>query len=159
MQDGNTSPMQYPLESYINQPPENYPFPEAGLQNQEHGSSINYGGGSVEEKREFLIIARNNLDIFSSILKSEVEPKPIKVRLLPPNLCINGIYSVIWLYSASLVSLENSPCFHCFGYHIHLPVLLLLAELTMLNALAYLSHCLVSWIVLIEILVVLKEVD
>nr|GLL33201.1 TOM1-like protein 2 [Ipomoea trifida] len=82
VQDGNASPMQYPLESYVNQPPisppGNYPFPEAGLQNQEHVSSIDYGGGSVEEKREFLVIARNNLDIFSSILNSEVEPKPIK---------------------------------------------------------------------------------
>ncbi|CAH9134036.1 unnamed protein product [Cuscuta epithymum] len=76
IQDGNTSSM----ESYINQQPisapENYPFPDTG--NQEHIRSHTYGGGSVEEKREFLVIARNNLDIFCSILNSEVEPKPIK---------------------------------------------------------------------------------
>ncbi|CAH9081111.1 unnamed protein product [Cuscuta europaea] len=83
IQDGNASSMQYPLESYINQQPisapENYPFPDTG--NQEHNGSHTYGGGSVEEKREFLVIARNNLDIFCSILNSEVEPKPIKEDL------------------------------------------------------------------------------
>ncbi|VFQ82629.1 unnamed protein product [Cuscuta campestris] len=83
MQDGNTFPMQYPLESYVNQrpipAPENYPFPNTA--NQEHPGSLTYGGGSVEEKREFLVIARNNLDLFCSILNSEVDPKPIKEDL------------------------------------------------------------------------------
>lgn len=77
--------MQYPLETYINEdllsPPERYPMPEMGMNNAENTISISYGGQSVEEKREFLVVTRNSLDILSSILNSKDELKPMKVRL------------------------------------------------------------------------------
>ncbi|CAA3011203.1 TOM1 2 [Olea europaea subsp. europaea] len=81
-QDGNASPTQYGLESYLDQlprsPPGNYPIPDTGLQNVSDATFISYGIHSVEEKKEFLEITRNSLDIFSSILNSEVESKPLK---------------------------------------------------------------------------------
>ncbi|KAL2535856.1 ENTH/VHS/GAT family protein [Forsythia ovata] len=81
-QDGNSSPTQYSLESYLDQrplsPPGSYPIPETGLQNVADATFISYGIQSVEEKKEFLVITRNSLDIFSSILNSEVGPKPLK---------------------------------------------------------------------------------
>ncbi|XP_055813146.1 TOM1-like protein 2 [Solanum dulcamara] len=70
---------QYPLESHMNEqllsPPESYPIPDTGLQNHEHTTYI---GESIEEKKEFLVVTRNSLEILSSILNSDVEPKPIK---------------------------------------------------------------------------------
>ncbi|OIT08368.1 PREDICTED: TOM1-like protein 2 [Nicotiana attenuata] len=70
---------QYPLESHMNEqllsPPESYPIPHTGLRNHEHTAYI---GESTEEKKEFLVVTRNSLEILSSILTSEVEPKPIK---------------------------------------------------------------------------------
>lgn len=69
---------QYPLESHMNEqllsPPESYPIPDTGLQNHD----TTYIGESIEEKKEFLVVTRNSLEILSSILNSEVEPKPIK---------------------------------------------------------------------------------
>lgn len=62
-------------------PPESYPIPHTGLRNHEHTAYI---GESTEEKKEFLVVTRNSLEILSSILTSEVEPKPIKVTLLSP---------------------------------------------------------------------------
>nr|GLL33199.1 structural maintenance of chromosomes protein 1 [Ipomoea trifida] len=73
VQDGNASPMQYPLESYINQPPvsppENYPFPEAGLQNQEHKGIIE--STSVDEG--MLFEALNLHDEFQNIISKYTE--------------------------------------------------------------------------------------
>ncbi|XP_070045501.1 TOM1-like protein 2 isoform X2 [Nicotiana tomentosiformis] len=70
---------QYPLESHMNEqllsPPESYPIPNTGSRNHEHTAYI---GESIEEKKEFLVVTRNSLEILSSILTSEVEPKPIK---------------------------------------------------------------------------------
>ncbi|KAK4366087.1 hypothetical protein RND71_013967 [Anisodus tanguticus] len=70
---------QYPLESHMNEqllsPPESYPIPDTGSRNHEHA---NYFGESIEEKKEFLVVTRNSLEILSSIMNSEVEPKPIK---------------------------------------------------------------------------------
>ncbi|KAK6780654.1 hypothetical protein RDI58_022838 [Solanum bulbocastanum] len=70
---------QYPLESHMNEqllsPPESYPIPDMGMQNHEQTSYI---GESIEEKKEFLVVTRNSLEILSSILNSDVEPKPIK---------------------------------------------------------------------------------
>lgn len=69
---------QYPLESHMNEQllslPESYPIPDTGLQNYD----TTYIGESIEEKKEFLVVTRNSLEILSSILNSEVEPKPIK---------------------------------------------------------------------------------
>jgi hypothetical protein len=81
--EGNLPPMHYSLESYIDQqpmsPPERYPIPDTGL----HGADTatfpyGYGIPSIQEKKEVLEITRNSLDILSSILNSEIEPKPLK---------------------------------------------------------------------------------
>lgn len=70
---------QYPLESHMNEqllsPPESYPIPDIGMRNHEQTTYI---GESIEEKKEFLVVTRNSLEILSSILNSDVEPKPIK---------------------------------------------------------------------------------
>ncbi|KAL3328578.1 hypothetical protein AABB24_035957 [Solanum stoloniferum] len=70
---------QYPLESHMNEqllsPPESYPIPDTGMQNHEQTTYI---GESIEEKKKFLVVTRNSLEILSSILNSDVEPKPIK---------------------------------------------------------------------------------
>lgn len=60
-------------------PPENYPIPDMGSHHSENATYSSFGGRSVEEKREFLMVTRNTLELFSSILNSEDEPKPVKV--------------------------------------------------------------------------------
>ncbi|KAL3849966.1 hypothetical protein ACJIZ3_011848 [Penstemon smallii] len=81
-QEESSPSMQYNLESYLDQqplsPPERYPIPNTGLENEESATFINYGFQSIEEKKEFLVVARNSLEILSSILTSETEPKPLK---------------------------------------------------------------------------------
>ncbi|ESR57074.1 hypothetical protein CICLE_v10023554mg [Citrus x clementina] len=93
VEDGNLPPTQYSLESYINQEPlspsESYPIPETGLHGADRTSfAYNYGSLSVDEKKEFLVVTRNSLDLLSSILNTETEPKPIKDYefVLPLNL-------------------------------------------------------------------------
>lgn len=75
--------MQRNLESYLGQqqllPAEDYPVPTSGAANEEVPSFISYGIQSNEQKKELLLIARNSLDILSSILNSDTEPKPVKV--------------------------------------------------------------------------------
>lgn len=70
---------QYPLESHMNEqllsPPESYPIPDTGMRNHEQTTYI---GESIEEKKELLVVTRNSLEILSSIMNSDVEPKPIK---------------------------------------------------------------------------------
>ncbi|XP_031251575.1 TOM1-like protein 2 [Pistacia vera] len=82
VEDGNMPPMQYSLESYVHQEPlspESYPVPDTGLQSGDHGGlTYNFGSLSVDEKKEFLVITQNSLDLLSSLLNSETEPKPIK---------------------------------------------------------------------------------
>ncbi|KAL5796519.1 hypothetical protein ACOSQ2_001339 [Xanthoceras sorbifolium] len=77
---------QYTLESYVHQEPispsESYPIPDTGLEGRDHASfAYNYGSLSVDEKKEVLVITRNSLDVLSSILNTETEPKPIKDEL------------------------------------------------------------------------------
>ena len=81
-EDGSSFPAEYSLESYLHQqplsPPENYPVPETG--NADHGTySYNYRSLSVEEKNDVLVTTKNSLELLSSILNAETEPKPIKV--------------------------------------------------------------------------------
>ncbi|KAG5567411.1 hypothetical protein RHGRI_002829 [Rhododendron griersonianum] len=81
--DGNGAPMQYSLESYIDEqpmsPPERYPVPDSGLHGADNATfPYGYGIQSIEEKKEILEITRNSLEILSSILNSGSEPKPIK---------------------------------------------------------------------------------
>lgn len=85
-QDGNAPPTQYSLESYLDRqprsPPRSYPIPNTSLQNVPDAAFISYSIQSVEEKKEFLEITRNTLDILSSILNSEVVSESLKVRII-----------------------------------------------------------------------------
>lgn len=67
-------------------PPESYPVPEMVLHSADNNMLTGNGGQSIEEKREFLVVTRNTLDLFSSILNSADGPKPMKVILL---LCLH----------------------------------------------------------------------
>ncbi|ESW34541.1 hypothetical protein PHAVU_001G161300 [Phaseolus vulgaris] len=86
MAGGNSPPIPYASESHANQypvdPPERYPIPEAELDMDDPAAfSSTYQHISVEEKKEHLVVARNSLELLSSILNSEAEPKPLKEDL------------------------------------------------------------------------------
>ncbi|PIM99213.1 hypothetical protein CDL12_28295 [Handroanthus impetiginosus] len=74
--------MQYNLEDYLDQPPlsppERYPIPNSGFENAEDVTFISDGFQSIEEKKEFLLVTHNSIDVLSSILNSEAEPKLLK---------------------------------------------------------------------------------
>lgn len=84
VEDGNSPHMQRSLESYIHQqplaPPERYPIPETDF-NDANSSAFVYDSGnlSVEQKNEYLVTTRNSIELLSSILNAESEPKAIKV--------------------------------------------------------------------------------
>ncbi|KAF5738945.1 TOM1-like protein 1-like isoform X1 [Tripterygium wilfordii] len=84
-EDGNSPDVPYSLESYIHQQPltpENYPVPQGGLHGVDGtGLPYNYGMFSIEEKKELLVVARNSLELLSSILNTEAEPVPLKEDL------------------------------------------------------------------------------
>lgn len=62
-------------------PPESYPIPEAGLHAMDDSAFFSdHQHISTEEKKEHLVVARNSLELLSSILNSEAEPKPLKVN-------------------------------------------------------------------------------
>lgn len=98
-QDGNFSPMQYTLDSYINQepisPPESYPIPPGSdLLGVDHiNFQHSYGNQAVEENKECLVMTRNIVDLLSSILNSITEPKSVEVSNLY-FLVINCHFSV-----------------------------------------------------------------
>ncbi|CAI9107630.1 OLC1v1007028C1 [Oldenlandia corymbosa var. corymbosa] len=83
--DNNLPQLQHHLGTYVDQdplsPPESYPVPEMGLHNVEHDMFRSHGGQSVEEKRELLLVTRNTLDLFSSILNAEDGANPVKNEL------------------------------------------------------------------------------
>ncbi|GAB4830529.1 hypothetical protein Ancab_020293 [Ancistrocladus abbreviatus] len=88
VQDGNLPPMHYSsFESYIDQeplsPPDNYPMPETGS-NVTSGTNLpyNYGRLSMEEKKEFLEITRNSVEVLSSLLTSAAAPDLSKDDLM-----------------------------------------------------------------------------
>ncbi|XP_027351634.1 TOM1-like protein 2 [Abrus precatorius] len=86
MTGGNSQPVPYGSESFTHEPldpPERYPIPEAGLHAMDDSAafSSNYQHISIEEKKEHLVVARNSLELLSSILSSEAEPKPLKEDL------------------------------------------------------------------------------
>ncbi|PIN11025.1 hypothetical protein CDL12_16379 [Handroanthus impetiginosus] len=102
-QEENYPPMQYNLGSYLGQqqlsPPERYPIPNTSVENDEGAGFISYGPygfQSIEEKKEFLAVARNSLDILSSILNSDTEPKPIKddLALSMVDKCKQSLHAV-----------------------------------------------------------------
>lgn len=89
MTTGNSPPIPYASESSAYQhpldPPERYPVPEAGLHALALDDSAaffsDHQPASAEEKKEHLVVARNSLELLSSILNSETEPKPLKEDL------------------------------------------------------------------------------
>lgn len=89
MTTGNSPPIPYASESSAYQhpldPPERYPVPEAGLHALALDDSAaffsDHQPASAEEKKEHLVVARNSLELLSSILNSEAEPKPLKEDL------------------------------------------------------------------------------
>lgn len=89
MTTGNSPPIPYASESSAYQhpldPPERYPVPEAGLHALALDDSAaffsDHQPASAEEKKEHLVVARNSLELLSSILNSEAVPKPLKEDL------------------------------------------------------------------------------
>ncbi|BAT85536.1 TOM1-like protein 2 [Vigna umbellata] len=86
MAGGNSPSIPYASESYAHQypvdPPERYPIPDAELDMDDPAAfSSNYQQISVEETKEHLVVARNSLELLSSILSSEADPKPLKEDL------------------------------------------------------------------------------
>lgn len=86
MAGGNSPSIPYASESYAHQypvdPPERYPIPDAELDMDDPAAfSSNYQQISVEETKEHLVVARNSLELLSSILSSEADPKPLKVNI------------------------------------------------------------------------------
>lgn len=87
MAGGSSPPIPYATESHTYQhlldPPERYPIPEAGQHDVGDSATIFSGHQHIsdEEKKEHLVVARNSLELLSSILNSEAEPKPLKVNV------------------------------------------------------------------------------
>ncbi|CAI0434435.1 unnamed protein product [Linum tenue] len=85
--DGNAPPMQYSLESFLDHQPlsahGSYPVPDSGVPPGFERATFpqNYHGLSVEEKGEVIVTTRNSLELLSSILNAETEPKPIQEEL------------------------------------------------------------------------------
>ncbi|XP_043691810.1 TOM1-like protein 2 [Telopea speciosissima] len=80
----NSIPLYDPLAPDVHQqpfsPPEIYPMaPHFDPHGIDHTDIAYHGGGfPVEEKKEFLVVTRNSIDILSSILNSQAEPKSLK---------------------------------------------------------------------------------
>ena len=73
--------MESTLESYIDEPmppPERYPVPDTGFHDATD-REFRYNYLPVEEKKEYLVVTRNSLELLSSILNTETDPKPLKV--------------------------------------------------------------------------------
>lgn len=116
VEDGSSFPMQYSLESFVHQdplsPPESYPIPDTGLHGADHGTlPYNSGGVSIEEKNETLVTTRNSLELLSSILNAETEPKPVKVT--PSSFF--GCYSVRNYHSRQTAN-PRSPLYMHFNF-------------------------------------------
>ncbi|XP_054803221.1 TOM1-like protein 2 [Prosopis cineraria] len=79
----NSAHVPYSLESHVHEdsldPPESYPIPDAAFHVMNRsGFSSSPRSLSVEEKKEHLVIARNSLELLSTILNSGAEPKLLK---------------------------------------------------------------------------------
>ncbi|XP_050364526.1 TOM1-like protein 2 [Argentina anserina] len=81
--EGSSPSLQSTLESYMEEPmppPDRYPVPDAGFQDA-GDREFRYNYLSVEEKKEYLVVTRNSLELLSSILNTETDPKPLKEEL------------------------------------------------------------------------------
>lgn len=66
--------------AHVAAPPDRYPYPNVDQPNTDLGDLIFHGGGlSAEEKKEILVVARNSIEILSSILNSETKERPFEV--------------------------------------------------------------------------------
>ncbi|KAK1412620.1 hypothetical protein QVD17_34013 [Tagetes erecta] len=82
----NPSPGHQSLESLVYQEPmpapDRYPLPDIDLMTLENDTTLyTYGGQSVEQKKELLLVGRNSLELLTSILDSGMEPIPINDEL------------------------------------------------------------------------------
>lgn len=80
--DGNSAALHQTLESYMEEsvpPSENYPVNNTGLHGGHGTFAYDHGSLSVEQKKEFFEVTRNSLEVLSSMLNTETEPKPTKV--------------------------------------------------------------------------------
>ncbi|XP_020115029.1 target of Myb protein 1-like [Ananas comosus] len=65
--------------AHVAAPPDRYPYPNVDQPNTDLGDLIFHGGGlSAEEKKEILVVARNSIEILSSILNSETKERPLE---------------------------------------------------------------------------------
>lgn len=77
VEDGTLPPMQYSLESYLDEQPlytsESHPIADS---NGASGASVpyDYGSLSAEQTKEFLEVTKNSLEVLSSLLSSTAEP-------------------------------------------------------------------------------------
>ncbi|KAM0028326.1 putative TOM1-like protein, plant [Helianthus debilis subsp. tardiflorus] len=84
---GNPSPGNQSMESLVYQQPmptapDGYPLPDIDLMGLEDDTvPYAYGGQSVEQKKELLLVGRNSLELLSSILDSGMDPIPINDEL------------------------------------------------------------------------------
>ncbi|KAF8401881.1 hypothetical protein HHK36_012831 [Tetracentron sinense] len=81
--DGNPPPIFSSLEPDVDQqpqsPPERYPIPDMDLHREDQtGFAYTVGNLSVEEKKEFLVVTRNSVELLSSMLNFETGPQAIK---------------------------------------------------------------------------------
>ncbi|XVE77922.1 hypothetical protein DITRI_Ditri13aG0103200 [Diplodiscus trichospermus] len=83
--DGNSPALHHTLESYMEDslpPPENYPVNNTGLHGTDHSTfAYDYVNLSVEQKKELFEVTRNSLEVLSSMLNSDTEPKPKRDEL------------------------------------------------------------------------------
>ncbi|CAN1766654.1 TOM1-like protein 2 [Linum perenne] len=129
LHEGNVAPVENSLESYFQPmpPPGSFPVPDSGLRGMGHGI-FPQNFLSAEEKNEVLVTSRNSLELLSSILNADTEPKPIKVRScfylelvifrfmieLHLSTLRDIFYSFLLVYSCPFRL--NERWFHCFNY-------------------------------------------
>ncbi|XP_057965622.1 TOM1-like protein 2 [Malania oleifera] len=80
VEDGNSPVMQHSLESFVHQQPmsSHIPIPGRDSHGEDHlNFPYNYAIPSVEEKKEFLVITRNSLELLSSMLNSGTEEEKL----------------------------------------------------------------------------------
>ncbi|XWS46979.1 hypothetical protein CRYUN_Cryun14cG0114600 [Craigia yunnanensis] len=81
----NLPPLHHTLESYMEgslPPSEHYPVKSTGLLGTDRSTfAYDHGSLSVEQKKELFEVTRNSLEVLSSMLNTETEPKPTKDEL------------------------------------------------------------------------------
>ncbi|GLU07762.1 hypothetical protein SLE2022_247100 [Rubroshorea leprosula] len=79
VENESSPPSPQPCSYVHQQSSESYPVPHTGVNGSDHGSFVfNFGSLSIEQKKEFFEITRNSLEVLSSMLNVEMEPKPMQ---------------------------------------------------------------------------------